>query len=302
MSFSQSVKTELCRVPADKPCCAVAEAYGTLLFAGVFSRTEIRVSTSHAGFAERLPALFQTAFAAEIGLAGGQKRRWVFGTSDKRIIGRILTPLGHAGPSRHVALHLNNAAAEEPCCQGAFLRGAFLSGGTVIHPDTKYQLQLITPHIPLSREIDTLLRELGLRTRVGRRGPYAVISLKNSDSIEDFLTMAGAPLSSLALMEAKVEKGMSNQVNRRVNCDLANSAKTARAAVDQTKAIERLRNGPVWATLPEPLQAVGLLRLEHPGATLNELAELADPPVGRSGINHRIRKLMALAEENAEPL
>jgi hypothetical protein len=302
MSFSQSVKAELCRVPVGNLCCAVAEAYGVLLFAGVFTRAEFRVSTSHAAFAHRLPGLFQTAFGVPLSLAGGAKRRWSFGTADRRVIDRVMGTFGYGGPL--VALHLNNAMAEEPCCQAAFARGAFLSGGTVIHPHKKYQLQLMTPHIPLSREVDTLLRELGLRTRDSRRGPYAVISIKNSDSIEDFLTLAGAPISALALMETKIEKGVSNQVNRRVNCETANIAKTARAAVDQSAAIERLKGSAVWHTLPESLQTVGLLRLEHPEASLNELAALSAltaAPAGRSGINHRLRKLVDLAGETAAP-
>ena len=301
MSFSQSVKTEMCRAPVGSPCCAAAEAYGVLLFAGVFARTEIRVSTGHAAFAQRLPPLFHAAFGVAVEPAGGQSRRWVFGTADKHTVGRIMDALGTGGPVRQVALHLNNAVTEEPCCQGAFMRGIFLSGGSIIHPQKKYQLQLITPHIPLSREIDTLLRELGLRTRAGRRGPYAVISLKNSESIEDFLTMAGAPISALAMMEMKIEKSVANQTNRRVNCETANIAKTVRAAVDQAGAIERLKAGSDWVSLPESLKTAGLLRLEHPEATLAELAELSamtDTPSGRSGINHRLRKLMRLAGES----
>jgi hypothetical protein len=293
MSFTQTVKNELCRTPVGKPCCAVAEAYGILLFAGVFARMEIRVSTSHADFAKRLPGLFQAAFNVHIALEGGHQRRWTFGTLDRSVINPIMDAFSCGGP--RVALHLNNAVTEEPCCQGAFLRGVFLSGGTVIHPNKKYQLQLITPHIPLSREVDTLLRELGLRTSVGRRRAYAVISLKNSESIEEFLVMAGATRSALSLMETKIEKGLANDINRRVNCDMANSAKTARAAVDQVEAIERLKNGTGWVNLPESLQSAGMLRLEYPEATLVELAALSDPPVGRSGINHRLRKLMEIA-------
>ncbi len=296
MSFSASVKRELCRAPVGRRCCAVAEAFGALLYANTLSPELARIVTESADFAERLPALFKRAFGVSFdrspGAARGGKR--IFQIEDRAKLARIYQAFGFSIDSQ-LALHVNYSVLEEPCCQLSFLRGAFLAGGSVTDPAKRYHLELTTSHQKAGRETETLLLELGFRPKTAGRGGAFVLYFKHSDAIEDLLTTLGAPVCAMAVMEAKVEKELRNGVNRRVNCDTANLTKVVDAAQDQIAAIRALEARGLLAGLSDKLRAAAALRVENPEATLAELAELAVPPVSKSAMNHRLRKLVELA-------
>ncbi len=298
MSFSSEVKSELCRLPVDKYCCAMAEAYGAMLFGRAFTETSIRMVTEHAAVAARLAALFKKAFGLSFDLSPAKsetagKRNLALVSREKISLVRAL--LGY-GQAPELALHLNNAMLEEDCCKTSFLRGAFLTGGSVIDPEKKYHLELVTPHQALSRETVALLLEVGLPPKLTLRAGGMVIYFKQSEAIEDFLTATGAPLSAVRLMETKIEKDVRNQINRKVNCETGNLTKTVEAVLSQREAIARLQGSPVWETLPEPLRETARLRLDYPEDSLVDLCQRFDPPLGRSGLNHRLRKLVELAK------
>ena len=197
--------------------------------------------------------------------------------------------------SRAVSLHLNRGLLEDDCCRSAFLRGAFLAGGSVTDPDKRYHLELVTSHRAVSRETYSLLLDMGFSPKETTRSGSSVLYFKQSNSIEDLLTTMGAPVSAMHIMEAKVEKDLRNSVNRRVNCETANLTKVVDAAQEQVGAIEQLMDSAQWDELSPVLQQTAQLRRDNPEATLQELAELSDPPVSKSAINHRLRKLLALA-------
>ena len=186
---------------------------------------------------------------------------------------------------------------EEDCCRAAFLRGAFLAGGSVTDPEKRYHLELATSHAQASREMTALLRDMGYDPKdVGRNG-YQVTYFKNSQQIEELLTRMGAPVAAMEMMNAKVEKDLRNEVNRRVNCEAANVGKVVDAAQEQLAAISRLYDLGRVEDLPEKLKETIVLRETYPELSLSELAAEFDPPISKSALNHRLRKLVELSRQ-----
>ena len=200
-------------------------------------------------------------------------------------------------PKTTVTLHVNLGVLEEECCRISFLRGAFMAGGSVTDPEKRYHLELATSHLRVSREVYSLMMESGFFPKDTTRGGNSILYFKQSDSIEDVLTTLGAPVCAMRIMEAKVEKDLRNGVNRRVNCETANLGKAVDAAQEQLAAIRRLEAKGTYADLPDKLRKTAELRKENPEATLLELAQMQDPPLTKSAINHRMRKILELSKQ-----
>lgn len=297
MSFCSNVKAELCRLPQHKSCCAVAEAYGVLLFCNTFSRTGIRIVTESPDFAQRLPRLFKKAFGLEFDqLPDSERGKLVFVIEKPEKILTVYEAFGLESETT-VALHMNLSVLEEECCKISFLRGAFMAGGSVTDPEKRYHLELATSHHHVSREVYSLLMELGFFPKSVARGGNSILYFKQSDYIEDVLTTLGAPVNAMRIMEAKVEKDLRNDVNRRVNCETANLGKAVDAAQEQLAAIRKLEESGAYAELPDKLRKTAELRKQNPEATLSELAQMQDPPLTKSAINHRMRKLLELSKQ-----
>ena len=299
ISFAGKVKNELCRVGISRQCCARAEGYGVLLYGNTFTPGEIRIITENGDFAARLPKLFQKAFGVKFDRVPEEmngKGKLIFGITAPEKLEKIINTLGYDA-RQLTALHVNFGILEEDCCRTAFLRGAFLAGGSVTDPEKRYHLELATSHMPASREVQALMEEMGFLPRSIRRGADALLYFKQSEHIEDFLTKIGAPAAAMDIMTAKVDKEIRNGANRAMNCDMANVNKTLDAAQEQVGAIGKLRRSARWDTLPEKLRQTAALRLEYPELSLVQLAEKCDPPVTKSCMNHRMRKLMEEAKE-----
>ncbi|MBM6663949.1 DNA-binding protein WhiA [Flavonifractor plautii] len=297
MSFSTQVKAELCRAPLNRKCCAQAEAYGVLLYCSLSTPAEVRITTESPEFAARLPQLFQKAFQVRfdrLPAEGAGKRIFSITQPDK--LSALWSVFGH-DPAEALVHHINYAVLEEDHCRTAFLRGAFLAGGSVTDPAKRYHLELATSHLSVSRELHALLLEMGFSPKESRRKANAITYFKQSDAIEDFLTAMGAPLAAMELMNAKAEKDLRGSINRRVNCDAANLDKAVDAAQGQIEAIYKLEERGMLENLPDKLKEAVDLRMAHPELTLSQLAELCDPPVSKSAFNHRLRKLMELAKQ-----
>ena len=297
MSFSGNVKAELCRAGLGKPCCAAAEAYGVLLYANTFSAREIKIITASADFAQRLPKLFKKAFdlGFDSAVTGGRGKS-VFSVTDREKIARVFEKYGYDAATSLVH-HINLGVLEEECCRQSFMRGAFLAGGSITDPEKGYHLELVTDHMNVSREAYSILLEMGFSPRDTVRAGHYVTYFKQSEAIEDFFTTIGAPASAMEIMSAKVEKDMRNAIKRRVNCDSANADKIVSAAQAQLDRIRYLDRTMGLDALPPDLQETALLRIANPEASLTELAVLADPPVSKSCINHRMRNLMSFEAE-----
>ena len=299
-SFAAKVKNELCRVPISRSCCARAEAYGVLLYCNTFTPSEVRIITENEDFASRLPRLFQKAFAVKFDRLPEEsigKGKLIFGITDREKLAHIINILGY-DPNQITAIHVNFGILEEDCCRTAFLRGAFLAGGSVTDPEKRYHLELATPHHSVSREAYSLLLDLVFSPKETQRSGNSLLYFKQADAIADFFTTIGASNAAMAIMTAKVEKEMRNTITRQINCDNANADKTVAAAQAQMAAIRRIAKEYGLDALPEPLKDAALLRITNPEASLSDLVLLSNPPVTKSCLNHRLKKLMSFVPKD----
>ncbi len=301
MSFSASAKAELCKDVPSRHCCAVAQAFGVLLYCNTFSADSVRIVTESREFAWHLPRLFRKAFSMEFdefpSLAAPGKL--VFQITDPDKLHYLMETYGF-DPEKTLSLHVNLSVLEDECCRTAFLRGAFLAGGSVTDPGKGYHMEMATAHHAVARETFALIGEtMGFDPKIAGRGGSQVLYLKHSDLISDYLTFLGAPVSAMGIMEAKLEKEIKNKVNRRCNCDDANTSKVVDAAQGQLNAIRILRERNLLDTLPEKLKQAAEAREKNPESSLSELAGMMNPPITKPAMNHRLKKLLELAKEDA---
>ena len=298
MSFSGAAKAEICRAVPQNQCCALAECFGILLYCNSFSADGIRIITESREFAQRLPRIFRKAFSMSFDICPEEtERKLVFQIRSEGKLKTVMEAYGFA-PEDTLALHVNLAVVEEECCKAAFLRGAFLAGGSVTDPGKGYHLEMSTTHQSVSRETFALMREvMGFSPKTASRGGGQVLYLKQSEQISDFLTYIGAPVAAMGIMEARLEKELNNKVNRRCNCDDANTSKVVEAAQEQLAAIRTLRVRGQLEGLPGKLRQAAAAREENPESALAELAEMMQPPITKSAMNHRLKKLVELAGE-----
>ena len=299
MSFSYDTKTELCKETPGTDCCAKAECYGMLLYGNTFSTREIRLVTGNQNLGRRIIERFSRAFSVSFDILPelGKKSKQAYIINDPDKLGRILETYGFSSESL-LAHHVNLGVLEEECCRRSFIRGAFLTGGAITDPEKSYHLELVTDHYKVSRETYSLLLDMGFFPKETARGGNYVTYFKQSSAIEDFLTLIGAPLHAMDMMSAKIEKDMRNSVNRKVNCDTANVAKTVNASVAQIEAIRKIEVSNTYGTLPDKLRQTAQLRLQNPELSIKELADISTPPVTKSCLNHRLRKLVELSKTN----
>jgi len=299
MSFSGNSKAEICRAFPNKSCCALAQCFGVLLFCNSFGADGIRIITESREFAEILPKLFKKAFSVTFDVLPERdvSGKLVFQIQEPRKLEQIMDAYGF-NIRDTLALHINLPVVEEDCCKASFIRGAFLAGGSVTDPDKGYHLELTTTHTSVSREAYALIQEVvGFYPKTTRRGGGNVLYIKQSEMISDFLTFLGAPVAAMGIMEARLEKELNNKVNRRCNCDEANTSKVVEAAQEQLAVIRTLRERGKLAHLPQKLQQAAKAREENPSASLTELAAMMEPPITKPAMNHRLKKLVEAAKE-----
>ena len=299
VSFSASVKAEICKANMQRSCCALAECFGILLFCNSFSADSIRIITESREFGLLIPKLFRKAFSLQFDVLPEEDTagKLIFQITDPEKIGTIMRAYGFS-PKDTLALHVNLPVVEEECCRAAFLRGAYLAGGSVTDPEKGYHMELTTTHSCVSRETYALIQEaMGFYPKSAQRSGGQVLYIKQSEMISDFLTFLGAPLAAMRIMEARLEKEINNKVNRRCNCDEANTSKVVEAAQEQLAAIRILRESGKLEHLPSKLQQAALAREENPAASLTELAEMMEPPITKPAMNHRLKKLVLASKE-----
>ncbi len=299
VSFSGKVKIELCRNVPQKTCCALSECFGILLFCNSFTYDGIRIITESKEFAQLLPKLFKKAFSVTFDVLPDFETdgKMTFQILEPEKLSKIMKAYGF-DPFGTVSLHINLPVVDEDCCKNAFIRGAFLSGGSVTNPTKAYHLEFATNHRSVAREAHTFIHEvLGFYPKSADRGGSQILYFKNSEQISDLLTFLGAPISAMDIMEARLEKELNNKVNRRCNCDEANTSKVVEAAQEQLTAIRILRQKGVHSTLPPKLLQAMLAREENPEASLVELASMMQPPISKPAMNHRLKKLVQMSKE-----
>jgi len=302
MSFSHDVKKELSKIENTSYARDFSECYGLMLFCRPFSHKEIKLKTESINAAERFITLTNKLFAPVIEKQSTLKasRDFINLHTVSLILPdeckRVFSAFGH--DENATSLRLNRGNIENDMCISAFLRGAFLSCGSVNDPLKNYHLEFCSAYKNLSNDLCLMLseiRECNLTPKTILRGGSYVVYLKDSEQITDLLTYMGATSSSMDIMNAKAYKQMRNIANRRTNSELANINKTATAAAKQLAAIERIETTQGLNTLPDQLYEIALLRRDNPELSLRDLGLLLEPPISRSGVNHRLMKIVQLS-------
>lgn len=297
MSFSLDVKEELCQTPLTSPCCVVAELLGILLYCHTFSHKEVRITTSSPSFSQRIPLLFQK-INIQVPPITSTSGKFVFVLDDPDTMQYLMDTLDYAQTA--LSCHIQFGLLEETCCQQAMCRGAFLAGGSITHPEKQYHLELHTAHASVQRQFPSVLHESHLEPKLSQRKGRYICYFKQATHIQTFLKLIGAPNSAQVVFDLSQRKNLTSEVNRQVNCDAANLNKAVDAAQNQIKAIRYLEKEGILADLPNKLKETAYLRLENPHCTLTELAEYFTPPISKSALNHRLRKLMAMVNSTSE--
>jgi len=302
ISFASAAKAEVCRNLPSKHCCALAECFGILLYCNSFQSEGIKIITESRDFAYILPKLFKKAFdvAFDSYPSLASPGKLVFQIWEEEKIALIMESFGFSAEDT-LALHVNYPLVEEECCKSAFLRGAFLAGGSVTDPEKGYHMELSTTHQSVARETNLLIREaMSFPPKIAKRGGGQVLYLKQSEQISDFLTFLGAPVAAMGIMETRLEKELNNKVNRRCNCDDANTSKVVEAAQEQLAAIRILKEAGLLEKLPEKMKQAAIARDNNPSASLSELAAMMEPAITKPAMNNRMKKLVQLAKETVQ--
>ena len=303
MSFTSQIKSELCKIEWKKPCCLRAECYGAWLFSKCFTLKEAGYTTENAPVARRMLELAAAGagVSAQMTYAVSRRRQPAYKVilPEEQDRARLVGEFGHSG--MEPSLRINRAVLEEGCCLTAFLRGVFLVCGNATDPNKGYHLEFAAPYKNLANDLYTLLREAEAfeinPSLVRRPGGYGVY-LKDSGQIENLLTFLGATGASMELMQVKMYKEVKNNINRKTNFETANMDKTYSAAARQIAAIAAISDTAGLGSLPDNLRELAELRLSEPELTLRQLGERLG--VSRSGVNHRLQKLLEMGEKIIE--
>lgn len=284
MSFSSKVKEELARHISPARHCQIAELAAIMNFCGQYGRDSegnytIGFQTENEEVVRKGFTLLKKTYNIEDGVA-----------LDEQAVREVLQKLGELDRP------VSRLIVKNTCCKRAFLRGAFLSVGSMSDPAKSYHLEFACTDERKAKQLQELMSDFDIDSRIILRKRYYVVYLKEGSGIVDLLNVCEAPVSLMDMENHRILKEMRNSVNRRVNCETANIAKTVNAAARQVEDIEYLKTHYDFRNLPPALREMAEVRLENPDASLKELGEYFNPPIGKSGVNHRLRKLGELAE------
>lgn len=312
MSFSSKVKEELYTHISSARHCQLAELTAILHFNGSIGSGNkgnfLQIRAENALVVRKCFTLLQKTFniSTETKVehettAGG----YVLKLENQELVRKILQATKFLDSSGNFHGERNTAGLREPvnrmiiknsCCQRAFLRGAFLSSGSMSDPDKGYHLEIVCSLEAQAEQIRELLAGFEIEARIVQRKKYYVVYIKEGSGISDFLNVAEAHVALMEFENSRVVRDVRNSVNRRVNCETANITKTVNAAARQVDDILLIQEKYGFENLPDNLREMAEVRLEHPDAPLKELGAFLNPPVGKSGVNHRLRKLCEMAE------
>lgn len=296
MSFSSQVKNELVKIEYENNCCKKSLLYGMALFAKVFSFREIIFQTEN----ESIVLLFKNLIKELCNIdttiiVSPSGKTFTIDIEDSTVATRLMNYFGH--DTHETSLKINASNFSCPACQNAFFAGAFLSCGSVSSPEKNYHLEFTVPYLNLSKSFVTHLQEMELAPKSTNRKGYNIIYFKESEAIEDCLYLMGASGSMFELMNVKIVKEIRNSANRKANCETANIEKMVKAASPQIQAIFKIKEKKGLDYLSDTLREMAEVRLENPDSSLQELAMMFNPPLSKSGANHRLKRIVDIAKE-----
>lgn len=289
MSFASDVKLEACKTELTSACCARAELAGMLCFGAVFKPAEIRLRTENGMVARRFYNLIEFHYHLRVSVSMTEAGVFCAVLQGGEAL-KVLRDVKVAG----IPVRIDREVVRSACCKAALVRGAFLGGGSMANPSKSYHCELMTAHYALCADFRKVLRHFEIYPKIINRNGNYVFYIKESAQIENLLAAIGAHGKMMELLNVKIEKDIRNTTNRIVNCELANSGKVAAAAVRQKTAIEKITAKSGWQSLSPELEAVARLRMENTEISLAEIAAVLG--ISKSGVNHRMRKILSLAE------
>jgi DNA-binding protein WhiA len=305
VSFSSGVKKELSAHFGGGRHCDLAELAAILNTCGDLRGGLVTVRTENISLAKKCFTLIKKNFRISSKLSVTQNKQlgkghlYSLAVADPERACVLLTALGilHKNPEGFsVKKRVDPNVVKRVCCMRSYLRGAFLAGGSLTNPEKTYHMEFVTPQENLARKLRRLLAHFKIKGRIIVRKGHYVVYLKGAESIVDLLNVMGAHVSLLTLENVRIVKFTRNQVNRMVNCETANIHKTVVSALSQMESIHLIERMAGLDTLPRPLLEAARLRLQFPEASLKEIGAMMSPPVGKSGVNHRLRKVGQIAE------
>jgi len=307
LSFSSLTKNELARVVGPKDCCKLAELSALFRMDGSIQisgrRIYINVLNENAAVARKIFSLVREVFGAQAEVLVKRKSKlrknniYLVRVPPQEKTGEVLTALGLMDESGRLLKNVKKDFLKKECCRRSYLRGAFLGGGSVNNPEGTYHFEIITNNEDHAGDIIKFMRRFRLEAKINSRKNWFVIYLKESEQIISCLNIMGAHNALLDFENKRIYKGMRNQVNRLVNCETANLNKTVNASVQQLESIMRIKSAVGLDKLPPALQQVAEARINNPDASLRELGDMLDPKLGKSGVNHRLRKIEEFADK-----
>lgn len=292
MSFSSDVKQELGRQYSKSRHCQLAELAGILEMTGSLRGNPLilQLDTENNILMEKYEILMRKAFSLDISRSIEMEdtirvlkaMKWYEEEEEKKI------PLQQR--------KANDLLLKNTCCKRAFIRGAFLAAGSISDPNKYYHFEIVCRTMEQALQLQSIINFFEADAKVVERKGHFVVYIKEGSQIVDMLNVMEAYVSLMKLENVRILKEMRNSINRQVNCETANLSKTVMASVKQIEDIELIMKRKGLDSLPENLQEMAQVRLDNPDASLKELGELLNPPVGKSGVNHRLRKLTEIAE------
>lgn len=310
MSFSGSVKEELLGCIDNARHCRIAEVAAILAFDGEIVRLpsgeiDLRVSSENESLVRKYFTLLEKTFTMENSVSIDDRitkknNRFVVELEEPESTVKILQAVKLLGNDRTPQVSnalVNQMVVQRNCCRRAFIRGAFLCAGSISDPEKFYHFEIVCGSKAKAVQLMELIQSFEVDAKIVQRKKYYVVYVKEGAQIVELLGIMGAGVSLMNLENVRILKDMRNTVNRKVNCETANINKTVNAAVKQVEDILYIRDTAGLDSLPENLEETALLRLEYPQASLKELGALLSTPVGKSGINHRLRKICSIANE-----
>lgn len=309
MSFSGKIKDELSRHIPKSRHCQLAELAAAISLSGRIKPEvdgyDIMLSSENMAVARKYFTLLKKTFnintdislretdyprkskVCELHVANGREGKEILESL------KFLDPDGELNLTEHI---VNGLLIQKTCCRRSFIRGAFLASGSVSDPEKSYHFEIVCPKKDLAEELARIINAFDLDSKVTNRKNSYIVYIKESSQIVEILNVMEAHVALMDLENIRILKSMRNSVNRRVNCETANLNKVVSAAVKQADDIRLIRDRMGLEALPANLEEVARVRLENPEVTLKELGEMLDPPVGKSGVNHRLRKISEIAE------
>ena len=314
MSFSSSVKDELSRQMPGARHCQIAETAAILSLCGrvKISASDhfwIEIHTENVAVARKYFTLLKKTFnirtdvSIRSGINPGRSRTYIVAVREHEEALKVLQAVKLINSQGEIGENLSlirNVVLQNACCRRAFIRGAFLAAGSISAPEKFYHFEIVCPTEPKAEQLKNIIATFDIEAKIVPRKKYYVVYIKEGSQIVDILNVMEAPVSLMELENIRIVKEMRGSVNRQVNCETANINKTVSAAVKQIEDIRFIQSVAGLSGLPESLQEMARIRLERPEATLKELGENLSHPVGKSGVNHRLRKISAVAESLRE--